>query len=144
MRYRKGRVGRVGVVRLEDGEDCLSALAELAKAEEIHSAVFYILGGIKRGSLVLGPGHEGPPPEPIWHEVAESSEVLGIGTIFWDEEAPRVHLHTAVGRADKVHVGCLRQEGETFLVLEAVVMEIEGVEARRLKDPATGLSLLEL
>jgi predicted DNA-binding protein with PD1-like motif len=50
----------------------------------------------------------------------------------------------AAGRGDKVHVGCLRRDAETFLVLEAIVLEITGIAARRELDPASGLALLKL
>jgi predicted DNA-binding protein with PD1-like motif len=43
-----------------------------------------------------------------------------------------------------VKVGCLREVSKTFLVLEAVIIEIEGISARRKFDPSSGLSLLEL
>jgi len=43
-----------------------------------------------------------------------------------------------------VKVGCLREVSETFLVLEAVIIELEGINARRKFDPASGLTLLEL
>ncbi len=40
-----------------------------------------------------------------------------------------------------VKVGCLRADSETFLVLEAVITEIEGVTARRELDPISGMVL---
>ncbi len=43
-----------------------------------------------------------------------------------------------------VKVGCLRENSETFLVLEAVVIEVEGVTARRELDPVSGMVLLNL
>ena len=43
-----------------------------------------------------------------------------------------------------VKAGCLREMSETFLVLEAIIMEIEGVDARREIDPAIGMALLRV
>jgi predicted DNA-binding protein with PD1-like motif len=70
--------------------------------------------------------------------------VLGIGTIFWQEGEPRVHFHGAFGKKDMVKVGCLRETSETFLVLEAIIIEIVEIDARREFDQASGLTLLKL
>jgi predicted DNA-binding protein with PD1-like motif len=70
--------------------------------------------------------------------------VVGLGTIFWQGEDPKVHFHGAFGKKDSVKVGCLRENAETFLVLEAVIMEIEGVDARRVLDPVSQMVLLNL
>jgi predicted DNA-binding protein with PD1-like motif len=43
-----------------------------------------------------------------------------------------------------VRTGCLRGESETFLVLEAVIMEIQGVTAKRELDPSVGLAMLKV
>jgi predicted DNA-binding protein with PD1-like motif len=144
MRYQSGTVGRVLVARFDDGEDFLASLAKLARDEDIRSAVFFLVGGMKKGRMVLGPKGSEMPPDPVWDEVAGNSEMAGVGTIFWSAEGPKAHLHAAVGRGEKVRVGCLRENAETFLVLEAVVMEIKGIEARRELDPAVGLALLKL
>ena len=75
------------------------------------------------------------PPVPMWRELGESHEILGVGTIFYQGDEPKVHLHGAFGKRDNVKVGCLREKAETFLVLEAVIVEIEGVNAVRELDP---------
>lgn len=144
MNYQIGRTGRVVVARMGDGEDVLGNLQKIARDEEIRAAVLYLLGGIKRGRIVVGPEGEGLPPVPIWREIGESHEVLAVGTIFWEDETPKVHLHGAFGKRDEAKVGCLREQSGAFLVLEAVVVEIEGVSAVRQMDPASGLSLLKL
>jgi len=148
MRYQAGSIGRVFVARFEDGEDFLTSIASLAKKENIRAGVFHLVGGAKKGSIVVGPKGNEMPPEPVWQEIEGNTEIVGIGTIFWlDSEAgpePRAHLHMAAGRGDKVRVGCLRRAAQTFLVLEAVVMEITGIDAKRELDPASGLALLKL
>ncbi len=144
MKYQAGSIGRAVVARFEDGEDFLQALSDLAKKENIRSAVFFLVGGAKEGQIVLGPKGDEMPPEPVWGEIKGNSEMLGTGTIFWDDEGPKTHLHMAAGRGGSVKVGCLRQKSRTFLVLEAVVLELAGIDAVRQKDPVSGLSLLRL
>ena len=144
MKYHAGSIGRAVVARFEDGEDFLQALSDLARKERILSAVFFLVGGAREGKIVVGPKGDEMPPEPVWDEIKGNSEILGTGTLFWDDEGPKAHLHMAAGRGEKVKAGCLRQGARTFLVLEAVVLEINGIDAKRQKDPASGLSLLRL
>jgi predicted DNA-binding protein with PD1-like motif len=144
MEYRVGKTARVVLARFEDKEDILENITGIARKENIRSAVLYLIGGIKKGRVVVGPEEEKLPPEPVWREINESSEVVGIGTIFWEGEEPKIHFHGAFGKRDVVRVGCLRGNSETFLVLEAVIIEIEGIEAKRELDPESGLVLLKL
>jgi len=144
MRYQVGKTGRVIVARFEDKEDILENISTVAKKEGIRNAIFFLLGGIRQGKIVVGPETDEIPPTPVWSEINESHEVMGCGTIFWDEEEPKVHFHGAFGKKDMVKVGCLREISKTFLVLEAVIIEIEGINAKRKFDPKSGLTLLEL
>lgn len=144
MEYAVGSIGRVIVARFEDGDDVSEHLTALARKEGIRSAVFTLIGGVKAGKIVVGPEDEALPPKPIWRTIEESTEVLGIGTVFWQGDEPKIHVHGSFGKRDTVKVGCLRGASETFLVLEAVVFEIAGVRARREIDPRTGLSLLRV
>ncbi len=84
------------------------------------------------------------PPKPVWKSLGESHEVFGFGTIFLQGDEPKIHFHGAFGKKEMVKVGCLRKNSETFLVLEAVIIEIEGIDAKRELDPETGLVLLKL
>ena len=144
MKYQIGSIGRTVVARFEDGEDILGNIIQIAKKENIRSAVVYLVGGIKKGKVVVGPEKEELPPKPIWREIQESHEVMGIGTIFCQGDEPKIHFHGGFGKRDTVHVGCLRETSETFLVIEAILLEIEGIDARRAFDETSGLTLLKL
>ncbi len=144
MKYQIGQTGRIVVARFEDGDKILNSLIELARKEDIKAAVFYLIGGMRNCKIVVGPEKDQMPPVPVWRELTESQEVVGLGTIFWDSENPRVHFHGAFGKHDNVKVGCLREMAETFLVLEAVIVEIKGINAIRELDPKSGLVLLKL
>jgi uncharacterized protein len=144
MKYCTGKTGRVILARFEDKEDIHENLSEIARRENIRGAILYLIGGIKQGRVVVGPEEEKLPPNPVWREINESSEVVGIGTIFWEGEEPKIHFHGAFGKRDTVRVGCLRGQSETFLVLEAVIIEIVGIDAKRELDPVSGLVLLKL
>jgi predicted DNA-binding protein with PD1-like motif len=144
MKYQVGKPGRIIVARFEDREDVIGNLSGLAKKEGIRAAAFYLVGGMREGSIVVGPEKDEFPPTPVWKKLGESHEVVGFGTIFWQGEEPKVHFHGAFGKKDMVKVGCLRENSQTFLVLEAVIMEMEGVTARRELDPVSGMVLLKL
>ena len=63
---------------------------------------------------------------------------------FHTQAGPKLHLHAGIGRADEAIVGCPRGGATVFCVLEAVIMEIEGVDASRRIDPEMGIKLLML
>ena len=144
MKYQVGSAGRVVVARFEDKEDVIGNLTGIVKKEGIRAAAFYLLGGMRKGKIVVGPEKDEVPPTPIWRELGESHEVVGFGTIFYEGAEPKVHLHGAFGKRDSVKVGCQREKSETFLVLEAVIIEITGINAIREFDPVSGLTLLKL
>jgi predicted DNA-binding protein with PD1-like motif len=144
MKYRTGRAGRIVLARFDDGDDVLGGLARIAKDEDIRAATVHLVGGMKRGRFVVGPESEEMPPRPLWRDLGESHEIVGVGTIFFEGETPRVHLHGAFGKRDEVKVGCLRADTQAFIVLEAVITEITDIEAVREKDPVTGMALLKL
>ncbi|HBA72699.1 MAG: DNA-binding protein [Geobacteraceae bacterium GWF2_54_21] len=144
MQYQVGQPGRVIVARFNDGDDVLGGLESIARVENLRAACFSVVGGIKRGAYVVGPETEQMPPVPVWRALAESHEATGFGTIFWHEDQPRVHFHGAYAKFDNVRAGCLRRESEAFLVLEVVITEILGVDARRELDPESGMVLLRM
>jgi predicted DNA-binding protein with PD1-like motif len=144
MKYQVGNTGRVVVARFEDKEDILENIIHIAQKENIRSAFFSLIGGIKQGRVVVGPEKEEMPPQPIWRDIQESHELLGLGTIFWQKDEPKIHFHGAYGKRDMIKMGCLRGKSETFLVLEAIIIEIQGVDAQRELDPVSGLTLLRL
>ncbi len=144
MKYQVGEPGRIIVARFADGDDVLAGLAEIVLREKISCAAFNLVGGLKTGRFVVGPEREEMPPVPVWRELEESHEIVGFGTIFLQDGEPRVHFHGAYGKRDSVRAGCLRDSSAAFLVLEAVITELKGINAVRRRDPLSGMALLEL
>jgi predicted DNA-binding protein with PD1-like motif len=144
MDYQVGDAGRIIVAKFEDGDEILRALADIAVRENVRAAVFYLVGGVKEGRIVVGPQKDTLPPIPVWRELKESHETVGIGTIFWHGTEPRIHLHGVYGKHDKVAMGCLRERADTFIVMEAIIIEIRGIDAVREVDPASQMMLLKL
>ena len=144
MKYQVGKVGRIVVAKFEDREDVLCNLSAIVKKEGISAAAFYLVGGMREGKIVVGPEKDVVPPTQVWKNLGESHEVVGFGTIFYQGNEPKVHFHGAFGKKDMVKVGCLRENSATFLVLEAVIIELSGINAVREFDPALGLAVLKL
>jgi len=144
MEYAEGRAGRVFVARMHEGEDIYACLEGLAREEGVKAAVCYLVGGIARGKVVVGPEEREPPLRPVFRQFDDARELVGVGTIFWNDAGPKLHLHAGIGRGDDPIVGCPRGGAEVFLVLEAVIMEILGVGASRAVEPGLDLALLHL
>ncbi|MDO9531671.1 MAG: DNA-binding protein [Deltaproteobacteria bacterium] len=145
MQYTEGRMGRVFILRLEDGERLNDTLEAFARNHQLAHALAFYLGGSASGStLVVGPDTERTDAVvPLLHMLQGSQEVLALGTLIADEEgAPVLHMHAAAGREGQATVGCTRAGVDVWLVGEVVLLEIVGPEARRRKDPKSGFQLL--
>ena len=144
MRYTKGTIGRIFLLKFEDDDILLKELEGLARKEGIKAATLIFLGALKEGDIVTGPKKPVIPPEPNWVKFSDGWEVMGIGTIFANKKGPQIHIHTAMGRKKDTLIGCVRKDSKVFLVLEALVIELSGVKASKDIDPMTGLNLLSI
>lgn len=142
MEYAVGKAGRVIAARLFEGEDLYECIEQIAQKENIKSAAVLITGGFRKASVVVGPKQEKPKIVANLKEFAGPGEVLGVGTIYRDDEGPKMHLHSAIGKEGQVMVGCPRGGAKTFLILEVTIIEIEGINAARKLDEQTGFKLL--
>jgi len=70
--------------------------------------------------------------------------MVGIGTIFWHKDEPRIHFHGAYGKHDRMKAGCLREMAETFIILEGIIFELKGIDATRDLDPNSNMVLLDM
>lgn len=140
MEYSKGNIGRVFTVRIDNKENLMEELEKLAKYENIHSAVFVLLGAVSDAYLVTGPENKTIPPKPVWAKLDKPSEIMGIGNIFFENEKPKIHLHTSAGNREDVKVGCLRGKNKTFMVVEVFIMELSNISAARMFDSGKGFS----
>ncbi|MHC4336469.1 MAG: PPC domain-containing DNA-binding protein [Planctomycetota bacterium] len=142
MEYAVGKTGRIIAATLFEGEDIYQCIEHIASEENIKSAAVLITGGFRKANVVVGPKQEKPKITGNFKNFAGPGEVLGVGTIYHDNEGPKLHIHTAIGKGDETIVGCPRGGAKTFLTLEVTIIEIEGIEAGRKPDEDTGLNLL--
>ncbi len=143
MKYAQCRLGRVFVVRFDHGEDFLKELTEFIRKENIKAGVIHFLGALRRAEVVVGPERPEVPPTPVWRKFEDAREVVGLGTILWKDDQPKVHIHSSIGREEKLLLGCIRKGAEIYLTIEAMIFELEGGVLKRQFDEKTGLDLLE-
>lgn len=147
MRYSEAALGRVFVLRLEDGDPLNETLERFARERGISRGVaFYVGGGAGGTSLVVGPdATRNDAVIPLLHTLSNAHETLAVGTLFPNEAGePVLHMHAACGREGEATVGCTRAGLETWLIGEMILIEITGSGASRYRDPATGFELLGL
>ena len=144
MEYGIGSVGRVALIKFSQDEDIMVGIEGICEKEKIISAIFYIFGGINSADIVSGPASETFPLDPIISRITKKSEILGIGTVFISEGSPKIHLHAAVSKGDDIKMGCIRGIAKSFLVSEVVLLELVGIDAKRIRDEASGFNLLNI
>jgi predicted DNA-binding protein with PD1-like motif len=146
MKASEGKIGRLFVVRLEDGDIVPDCIEHFAEEKSIKAGHVVLIGGIGGGEVVAGPRKSDEmPPDPIQLPVDGAHEVVGLGIIAPDKDGkPGLHIHASLGRAGKTLTGCLRPGVSTWLVGEAIIYEITGTTAQRLPDKESGFDLMEV
>ena len=145
MKHSQAQLGRIFVIRLEDGDIVHEEIERFAREQSIEAASLIVLGGADREStLVVGPERgRTTPAVPMEHVLDNVHEVTGVGTLFPDDEGkPVLHMHIACGRTSSTITGCVRRGVKVWQVMEIVLVELVDTTAVRRLDPKTGLALL--
>ena len=146
MKFGSANPGRIFILRLEDGEILHETVEAFAREQGIRSAALIVLGGADEGSrLVVGPqAARSSPVVPMEHVLDGTCESTGVGTIFPNADGkPILHMHIACGRKEKTVTGCVRRGVKVWQVMELILWELTGTDAKRVLDPATGFELLQ-
>lgn len=141
MQYAQGQVGRVFVVRVDNGEDFLESMRQFIADKEVQCGSITFLGALMHGRMVTGPEEPVIPPVPHFILFEGGWEVFGVGTIYPGEGGPHIHYHASVGRSGHALTGCLRNKATTYLIIEAVIIEFAGLIGRREFDEKTQVHL---
>jgi hypothetical protein len=102
------------------------------------------MGALRDGRAVTGPKLPVVPPTPNFEAYESAWEVFGMATIYPSIEGPKLHIHSALGRGRESILGCIRDKAEIYLIVEAVLFEICGLNAERVWDEKMQLYLLSL
>ena len=147
MNYSEGKLGRLFVLRLHDGDRVHEVLESFASEKKISNALCFFLGGVKEESkIVVGPKKGNTiPPIPIVTLLEGVHEAQGIGTIIKNEQGtPKLHMHTSFGRENNTITGCIRMGVDVWRIGEVILLELNDIVATRIKDLETGFEFLEV
>lgn len=144
MKVSEGKIGRVFVIRLEDGDRLPICLERFADINGIKVGHIILIGGIGAGEVVVGPRKSDQmPPEPMLLPIDGAHEVAGVGVIAPGPDGKsQLHIHAALGRSGQTITGCLRPGVDTWVVGEAIIYEIAGAKVARQHDLESGFALL--
>lgn len=144
MQAVQGSLGRVFVLRLEDGDHLPDCLETFAREQNIQGGLCALLGGIGQGKLVVGPEDAAAEKITAMTKAIEAvHEAAAVGTLFPNSQGDvKLHMHTALGRGDSSIVGCIRMGADVWKVAEVVIIEITGTGLSRKLDPSMGIELL--
>ncbi len=146
MKATEGEIGRVFVLRLEDGDIIPDCIERFAQEKGISVASVVLNGGMGGGQLVVGPmdGAE-RPVKPMHYPLEGVHEVAAVGVVAPGPDGrPSLHLHGAFGRSGSTLCGCFRPGVQTWVVGEAVLQEFTNVAAERILNEEMGFPLLHV
>lgn len=145
MKSAEGKIGRVFILRLEDGDEVPSCIEGFAEENGVRVGYAVLVGGVAGGTVVSGPEDpDARPVQPMTVPVQATHEISAVGVLApGDEGKPVLHIHGAMGREGKTITGCLRTGVKTWVVGEVVLYEILDTGAARVFDEATGFNLLQ-
>ncbi|MGA9098214.1 MAG: DUF296 domain-containing protein [Methanotrichaceae archaeon] len=144
MQYSEGSIGRVFVLRLDNGEDLIASVQRFTEEKKIKSCMALFIGALRDGRIVTGPESPVIPPIQHFEDFNSAWEVFGMATIYPSSGGSGLHIHSSLGRGREALTGCIRERASTYLIVEIVLFEFSGLSARRIFDERTGLYLLSL
>lgn len=133
---------RTIVAVLDHGDEVMASLQWLAEEEGLSAATIAGLGAFETATVTYWDWDTKAYQEI---PVAEQVEVLSLnGDIALDADgAPKIHVHTVLGRRDGAAIGGHLKEGLVRPTLELTLVETPAHLHRR-HDPKTGLALIDL
>ncbi len=144
MQYSEGSLGRIFVLRMDDGEDLISSIQRFVLEKRIESCMALFIGALRDGKAVTGPEVPVIPPTPHFESFDSAWEVFGMATVYPSSSGPKLHIHSSFGLGREALTGCIREMASIYLIVEAVLFEFSGLNACRELDEKTGLHLLSL
>ncbi|MCK5698934.1 MAG: DUF296 domain-containing protein [Candidatus Aenigmarchaeota archaeon] len=142
MKSEQATLGRTFILKFDHNDDFLEELKAFIKQNQIKAGTIQLLGALKKAGIVTGPQKDELPPTPIERQIQDAHETVGFGTIFWQDDEPKIHIHASLGRDKDTTIACIRKETQVFIVIEAILQEYKDTTAKRQPDNETGMSLL--
>lgn len=139
MKWRKTEKGYI--LRLEEGDEVISSLSQLARQQGIKGGTFWGLGAVEES--VIG-YYDSEAKKYEKKSIPQSQELVGLqGTISWLEGEPFVHAHAVLAGDDFRAYG-----GHLFSAKVSATVElwvhILKEELKRFHEPHQKMNLLEI
>ncbi len=142
MQFLGSRHSDIIIIKLDEGEEVISALREWATKQRIFSGTFYAMGALGRALL----GYFDPQtrdyvkiPVETQTEVVSMFGNLAVG----EEKTPIFHIHAVLSFPDGHAIGGHLFEGVVNPTLEITFFPLRKLLLRQY-NPKTGLKLLSL
>jgi len=137
--WAEGSIKRVRIANFEEGQGVLECLEKIARQEKIEAAAFNLIGTLKNAKLKYF-----DQKEHIYRSISkdEPLEIIScMGDISIKEDGETViHAHAALADSKgKAYGGHLDQGSRVGAVVEAMILEFEGIKLRRVFNPKTKL-----
>ena len=132
---------RTFAVILDTGDEAMACLTAFAREHRLSASQFTALGAFR--DCVLG-YFDWQKKDYRRIPIDEQVEVLAlIGDIALGDDAPQLHAHVVLGKADGSAHGGHLLEAHVRPTLEVIITELP-VHLQRRSDPETGLALIRL
>lgn len=140
MKVTEGKIGRVFVLRFDDGDVVPECIEKFAADAGIAAAHVSFSGGLTGGEIAAGTDSPYAVPfHPCAVKVAESRSAAFTGILAIDAVGtPHLTLAGALGYKDGTFAGNIGAGAKVWLSAEAVVYEIVSADCRRELDESTG------
>ncbi|NYT03019.1 MAG: DUF296 domain-containing protein, partial [Methanosarcinales archaeon] len=79
MQYSEGRLGRVFVIRMDEGEDLIASLQRFVEEKGVEAGIIHFLGALRSGRAVTGPERPVIPPPPHFESIHDPRAHGGVG-----------------------------------------------------------------
>jgi len=131
---------RTFVLICETGDETMKALTVFASEQRLGGSHFTAIGAFSRAVVAY---FDWPSKQYRKRSTDEQVEVLSlVGDVTIEKDAPKVHAHVVVGKADATAHGGHLIEGVVRPTLEVVITETPRHLQRRM-DPESGLALID-
>jgi len=139
---RGGCLAEVVVVRLNYGDDLLTALAAICQGAGIRNGVVLTgIGSLQKSAYYVLRKDSPYPPTELFHErLEEPVEILNLNGVIADYQP---HLHITLARREHAFGGHVEPGCIVHTLCELTIGRLEGVELKRLPDAQVPWDLLQ-
>ena len=124
MKYTQGFMGKVFVARLDDGDSIKGSIENICIREGLRDAVVYLVGGLR--------------------DEKREGKLVGLGFVCPKNNKPDFLFHASIGNMQETFVGQSDATVVADQIVEAIVVELGGIDAMRFFDEKLGCDALTI